>query len=64
VAHTVAALAAELGILAIAKAAESAAQAERLHELGYRQGMGLHYAVPQPAAAIPLFLANEVVHVI
>ncbi|NMO51899.1 EAL domain-containing protein [Actinoplanes sp. TBRC 11911] len=64
VAGAVAELAAELGIVAIAKAVESAAQAERLHELGYQQGMGFHYAVPQPAAAIPLFLANEVVHVI
>ena len=29
-----------------------------LHDLGYRQGMGFHYAVPQPARAIPLFLAD------
>ncbi|MBM2615791.1 EAL domain-containing protein [Actinoplanes sp. LDG1-06] len=59
VARAVAAVADELGIVAIAKAVESAAQAERLHELGYRQGMGFHYAVPQPARAIPLFLADE-----
>ncbi|MBL7255629.1 putative bifunctional diguanylate cyclase/phosphodiesterase [Paractinoplanes lichenicola] len=59
VARAVATLAGELGIVAVAKAVESAAQAEMLHELGYRQGMGFHYAVPQPARAIPLFLANE-----
>ncbi|MBU2666251.1 EAL domain-containing protein [Actinoplanes bogorensis] len=59
VARAVAALAGELGIVAVAKAVESAAQAELLHDLGYRQGMGFHYAVPQPARAIPLFLANE-----
>ncbi|MBB4693834.1 putative bifunctional diguanylate cyclase/phosphodiesterase [Paractinoplanes abujensis] len=59
VARAVAALAAELGVVAVAKAVESAAQAEKLHDLGYRQGMGFHYAVPQPARAIPLFLANE-----
>ncbi|MGK5684192.1 hypothetical protein [Actinoplanes sp. URMC 104] len=31
----------------------------KLHDLGYRQGMGFHYAVPQAARAIPLFLADE-----
>jgi diguanylate cyclase (GGDEF)-like protein len=59
VARAIAGLANELGITAIAKAVESAAQAAMLHDLGYRQGMGFHYAVPQPARAIPLFLANE-----
>ncbi len=34
------------------------ALAEKLHELGYHQGMGFHHAVPQPATAIPLFLAD------
>jgi diguanylate cyclase (GGDEF)-like protein len=56
VARGVARLADDLGIVAIAKAVESAAQAERLHELGCREGMGFHFAVPQPATAIPLFL--------
>jgi EAL domain-containing protein (putative c-di-GMP-specific phosphodiesterase class I) len=56
VARGVARLADDLGIVAVAKAVESAAQAERLHELGYRQAMGFHFAVPQPATAIPLFL--------
>jgi diguanylate cyclase (GGDEF)-like protein len=58
VARSIAGLADELGIVAIAKAVESAAQAEKLHDLGYHQGMGFHYAVPQPAKAIPLFLAD------
>jgi diguanylate cyclase (GGDEF)-like protein len=58
VARHVAELAAELGVTVIAKAVESAAQARMLHDLGYRQGMGFHYAVPQPATAIPLFLAD------
>jgi predicted signal transduction protein with EAL and GGDEF domain len=57
VARGVARLADELGIAAVAKAVQSAAQAERLHELGYREGMGFPFAVPQPATAIPLFLA-------
>jgi diguanylate cyclase (GGDEF)-like protein len=56
VARAIAELAGELGIVAIAKAVESAAQAERLHELGFRQGMGFHFAVPQPASAVPLFI--------
>ena len=55
VARAVAQLADELGIVAVAKSVESAAQAERLRELGYRQGMGYHFAVPQPASAVPLF---------
>ncbi len=59
VARAIAGLADDLGLVAIAKAVESAAQAEMLYDLGYRQGMGFHYAVPQPARAIPLFLANE-----
>ncbi|MCY1144380.1 bifunctional diguanylate cyclase/phosphodiesterase [Actinoplanes sp. Pm04-4] len=59
VARAIAGLAAELGITAVAKAVEGAPQAAMLHDLGYRQGMGFHYAVPQPARAIPLFLANE-----
>jgi diguanylate cyclase (GGDEF)-like protein len=56
VARAIAELAGELGIVAIAKAVESAAQAERLYELGYREGMGFHFAVPQPATAVPLFI--------
>ncbi|MCM4082487.1 putative bifunctional diguanylate cyclase/phosphodiesterase [Paractinoplanes hotanensis] len=59
VARAIATLAADLGITAVAKAVEGAPQAAMLHDLGYRQGMGFHYAVPQPARAIPLFLANE-----
>jgi diguanylate cyclase (GGDEF)-like protein len=59
VARGIARLADDLGIVAIAKAVESAAQAERLHELGYREGMGFHFAVPQPATAIPLFLTTS-----
>ncbi|WP_250006569.1 bifunctional diguanylate cyclase/phosphodiesterase [Actinoplanes sp. M2I2] len=59
VARAIAALAGELGITAVAKAVEGAPQAAMLHDLGYRQGMGFHYAVPQPARAIPLFLADE-----
>ncbi|WP_250038219.1 putative bifunctional diguanylate cyclase/phosphodiesterase [Paractinoplanes maris] len=59
VARTIAKLAGELGITAVAKAVEGAPQAVMLHDLGYRQGMGFHYAVPQPARAIPLFLTNE-----
>ncbi|GIF23593.1 diguanylate cyclase (GGDEF)-like protein [Actinoplanes tereljensis] len=58
VARSVAQLADELGVVAIAKAVESEAQARMLYELGYQQGMGFHYAVPQPATAIPLFLSD------
>jgi EAL domain-containing protein (putative c-di-GMP-specific phosphodiesterase class I) len=58
VARAIAGLAGELGIVAVAKAVESAAQAERLHELGFPQGMGFHYAVPQPATSIPLLLRD------
>ncbi|WP_127502380.1 EAL domain-containing protein [Actinoplanes solisilvae] len=59
VARAIATLADDLGIVAVAKAVESAPQAAMLYELGYQQGMAFHYAVPQPARAIPLFLANE-----
>ncbi|MCO8277100.1 bifunctional diguanylate cyclase/phosphodiesterase [Actinoplanes sp. TRM 88003] len=59
VARAIVVLARDLGITPVAKAVEGAPQAAMLHDLGYRQGMGFHYAVPQPARVIPLFLNNE-----
>ncbi|GAA2877426.1 hypothetical protein Acy02nite_62490 [Actinoplanes cyaneus] len=49
VARTIARLAADLGIDAIAKGVETAEQARRLHEIGYRLGQGYHLAPPAAA---------------
>ncbi|MFI1993921.1 putative bifunctional diguanylate cyclase/phosphodiesterase [Actinoplanes sp. NPDC020271] len=50
VARAIARLAADLGIDAIAKGVETAAQARRLEEIGYRQGQGFHLGLPAAAS--------------
>ena len=41
-----------LGIRAIAEGVETSAQAERLHDMGYRMAQGFHFARPLTAAAV------------
>jgi EAL domain-containing protein (putative c-di-GMP-specific phosphodiesterase class I) len=43
-------------IQAVAEGVETAAQADRLFELGYRYAQGFHFARPMPAADIDRFL--------
>lgn len=41
-----------LGVRAIAEGVETASQASRLHEVGYRYAQGFHFARPMPADRI------------
>ncbi|MEV6490030.1 EAL domain-containing protein [Actinoplanes sp. NPDC051633] len=48
-----------LGVQAVAEGVETAAQAERLAELGYRYAQGFHFARPMPPAEIDALLMFE-----
>ncbi|XVU28729.1 EAL domain-containing protein [Actinoplanes sp. CA-054009] len=52
-------IAATMGLRTVAEGVETAAQAERLHELGYRHVQGFHFARPLPAPAISELLAQD-----
>lgn len=47
-----------LGLRAIAEGVESAAQAERLHEMGYQFAQGFHFARPLPGAEVEKILVG------
>ncbi|GAA2875711.1 hypothetical protein Acy02nite_76310 [Actinoplanes cyaneus] len=49
-----------LGLYTVAEGVETAAQARRLHELGYRYAQGFHFARPLPPAAIDDLLDQQV----
>ena len=38
---------------------ETGAQADRLHELGYRLAQGFHFARPLPASALERLLSRD-----
>jgi diguanylate cyclase (GGDEF)-like protein len=48
-----------LGLRAIAEGVETAAQAERLHDMGYQFAQGFHFARPLPAAEVETMLPAE-----
>lgn len=48
-----------LGLRTVAEGVETARQAERLHELGYRYAQGFHFARPQPATDIDALLQQR-----
>ncbi|MFF5076394.1 putative bifunctional diguanylate cyclase/phosphodiesterase [Actinoplanes sp. NPDC000266] len=48
-----------MGLRTVAEGVETAAQAERLHQLGYRHVQGFHFARPLPAAAVSDLLAQD-----
>ncbi len=56
IARAVARMADDLGIDAVAKGVESAAQARRLHDIGYRQAQGFHLAPPMSAGRLDAYL--------
>ncbi|WP_030435953.1 putative bifunctional diguanylate cyclase/phosphodiesterase [Actinoplanes subtropicus] len=47
-----------MGLRTVAEGVETAEQAERLHELGYRHVQGFHFARPLPAATIDAMLSG------
>ncbi|WP_433306053.1 putative bifunctional diguanylate cyclase/phosphodiesterase [Actinoplanes sp. CA-030573] len=49
-------IAEKMGLRTVAEGVETAAQARRLHELGYRYVQGFHFARPLPAAEIGAML--------
>ncbi|MBB3099139.1 diguanylate cyclase (GGDEF)-like protein [Actinoplanes campanulatus] len=48
-----------MGLRTVAEGVETAEQAQRLYELGYRQAQGFHFARPLPADAIDEMLAAQ-----
>ncbi|SNY47966.1 putative bifunctional diguanylate cyclase/phosphodiesterase [Paractinoplanes atraurantiacus] len=52
-------IATTMGLRTVAEGVETAAQAERLHQLGYRHVQGFHFARPLPAAAVSDLLAQD-----
>jgi predicted signal transduction protein with EAL and GGDEF domain len=50
-----------LGLQAVAEGVETAAQADRLHELGYQFAQGYHFARPMPASELAALLAAQLV---
>jgi diguanylate cyclase len=56
-AAAVAQLAEHLQLSAVAEGIESAAQIDRLREMGYRQGQGFHLARPMPADEVAALMA-------
>ncbi|MCU7727736.1 bifunctional diguanylate cyclase/phosphodiesterase [Actinoplanes sp. KI2] len=52
-------IASTMGLRTVAEGVETAEQAERLFELGYRNVQGFHFARPLPAAAIDTMLRQE-----
>jgi EAL domain-containing protein (putative c-di-GMP-specific phosphodiesterase class I) len=49
-----------LRLRAVAEGVETAAQAERLHALGYRLAQGFHFARPLPAGEVEPMFADRV----
>ncbi|MFC3993947.1 putative bifunctional diguanylate cyclase/phosphodiesterase [Actinoplanes siamensis] len=52
-------IAERMGLYTVAEGVETAAQARRLHELGYRHAQGFHFAPPLPAAGIDALLEEN-----
>ncbi|XVV15874.1 putative bifunctional diguanylate cyclase/phosphodiesterase [Actinoplanes sp. CA-131856] len=48
-----------MGLRTVAEGVETAAQAQRLYELGYRHVQGFHFARPLPAPAVSDLLAQD-----
>lgn len=48
-----------LRIQAVAEGVETASQAARLHDAGYRYAQGFHYARPMPAPLVDTWLADQ-----
>ncbi|WP_433294307.1 putative bifunctional diguanylate cyclase/phosphodiesterase [Actinoplanes sp. CA-030573] len=59
IAAALAGLASTLGLRTVAEGVETAAQAERLFELGYRRAQGFLFARPLPAAEIGAMLRQQ-----
>ena len=58
IARAVVELARVLGLDVVAEGVETAAQAGRLHALGYQHAQGFHFARPMPADEIDTLLSG------
>jgi EAL domain-containing protein (putative c-di-GMP-specific phosphodiesterase class I) len=61
IAHAVAQLAGALGVETVAEGVETAEQASRLTELGYRRAQGYYFSRPLPAPALAAFADRQTV---